>query len=283
MIERAHESVVGAGAGTMASDYREVHGRPGSFIESIWHRDACGDRYVVLPDGQTDLLFRRVAGVWKGHVVGPLSSAMWTPPAHGAVVGVRLALGAARAIVGAPLEEIAGRMLELRDLGIDLDSVLDAPALDAACESREGLASLALAISTRTKTRAPVDWRVREAVEQLEQGIAVHDVAQSVGVTDRHLLRLFRHEVGLSPKRVAALIRLRRSLDARLESGASWASVAARMGYADESHFSRECRHLTGMTPTLVARAMSDSFNVAHVLAPRIAPDEPFASWPDPA
>ena len=281
MSERADDSVVGPDDVTGASEYREVQGPPGSFIESIWHRDACGDRYVVLPDGQTDLLFRRARGVWKGHIVGPSSSAMWTPPAHGAVVGLRLALGAARTVVGAPLEEIAGRMLELRDLNID--GVLDAPMLDAACENREGLATLALAISKRTRSRAPFDRRVRAAVTKLGHGIAVHDVAEAVGVTERHLLRLFRQEVGISPKRLAALFRLRRSLDGRLESGASWASVAARAGYADESHFARECRHLTGMTPTILERAMSDSFNVGHVLAPTLVPDEPISSWADPA
>lgn len=255
------------------SEYREVHARPGAAIESVWHRHARGDRYVVVPDGQTDLLFRRSADGWTGNVVGPLSTAMLTPPAHGGVIGVRLELGAARAIVGAPLAEIAGRMLELRELGID--GVLDAALLDAACESREGLAALAMAISTRAAPRTPVDWRVRRAVKLLEAGSAsVREVASQVGVTERHLLRLFRQEVGISPKRLAALTRLRRALSARSASGVSWASVAAGTGYADESHLSRECRELTGMTPTLLACGMSDSFNLGHVLAPIVRRDE---------
>ncbi|GAS89309.1 helix-turn-helix transcriptional regulator [Mycolicibacterium brisbanense] len=78
-------------------------------------------------------------------------------------------------------------------------------------------------------------------------------VAQAValtGLSPKRLIRLFRTEVGLTPKAYLRVRRLQASL--RLLDGgtARGADVAAILGYFDQAHFAREFREFTAMTPT---------------------------------
>jgi len=71
--------------------------------------------------------------------------------------------------------------------------------------------------------------------------------------------RWFQQEVGAAP---AQYLRQHRfHLGARLlaESEEDLAGVAAAAGYFDQPHFTRECRSLTGLTPTQLREALGRS------------------------
>jgi AraC-like DNA-binding protein len=64
----------------------------------------------------------------------------------------------------------------------------------------------------------------------------------------RQLHRRSRTAFGYGPKTLSRVLRLQRALAVAGE-GASYAEVAARSGYADQPHLTREVRALTGLTP----------------------------------
>ena len=75
-------------------------------------------------------------------------------------------------------------------------------------------------------------------------------VAVELGVSERHLRRLFREAVGMSPKQFARLARFRHALRTAREDGElSWAAVAATAGYYDQAHLISEFRAIAGVTP----------------------------------
>ncbi len=81
--------------------------------------------------------------------------------------------------------------------------------------------------------------------------LSLSDIAESVHVSAFHLARLFKQSLGVSPHQY--LIRLRVN-NARwlLSAGSgerSLAEVAAAVGFADQSHFTRHFKRMTGMTP----------------------------------
>ncbi len=80
-------------------------------------------------------------------------------------------------------------------------------------------------------------------------------LAAELGYSGRHVARVFRAAVGVSPKRYALLVRFDR-LVALLDRGPplDWAERAARLGYADQAHLTREVRRFSGLTPTGLAR-----------------------------
>jgi AraC-like DNA-binding protein len=67
-------------------------------------------------------------------------------------------------------------------------------------------------------------------------------------LSERQLERLLDEHAGLSPKTFARIVRFRRAVVAA-RGGMPLASAAAASGYADQSHFTRDVRDLTGHAP----------------------------------
>lgn len=93
-------------------------------------------------------------------------------------------------------------------------------------------------------------WLLRSGGTRRLDGLAAH-----VALSPRHLTTLFQRELGVSPKRVARLVRFdaacRRLTDAvRLDQVPDLAGMAAASGYYDQSHLDREFRDHLGTSPT---------------------------------
>lgn len=80
-------------------------------------------------------------------------------------------------------------------------------------------------------------------------------LAQSSGVSRRHLAKLFRAEIGTTPKTMARILRFEhaRAL-AHHVPRLGWADLAYEAGYADQAHLAREFRELSGLTPQELLR-----------------------------
>jgi len=72
-------------------------------------------------------------------------------------------------------------------------------------------------------------------------------IAREVGWSERHLGVQFRREIGLRPKVAARVIRFDRAR--HLLPGRARAEVAARCGYADQSHLARDFIAFAGLSP----------------------------------
>jgi AraC-like DNA-binding protein len=77
----------------------------------------------------------------------------------------------------------------------------------------------------------------------------IGDVASEVGWSTRHLADQFTAAVGATPKTVARLLRFSRSVR-MIGRGALPGDAAARCGYADQAHLTREWRRMAGTTPS---------------------------------
>lgn len=73
-------------------------------------------------------------------------------------------------------------------------------------------------------------------------------LARHAGLSQSALERRFRHAVGTSPKKFAALVRLRHVVRLR-RAGASFTQIAHAAGYADQSHFIKDFKRFTGEPP----------------------------------
>lgn len=94
-------------------------------------------------------------------------------------------------------------------------------------------------------------WRL---LERSGGRIGVARLAATVGLTERHLGTLFTREVGRSPKQVALLLRFQRAsttlADQAREGRVDLAGLAARCGYSDQSHLTRDFTRFAGLPPT---------------------------------
>jgi AraC-like DNA-binding protein len=94
----------------------------------------------------------------------------------------------------------------------------------------------------------------------------VSSVAVSLGVSERHLRRVFREAVGMSPKQFARLARFRYALrNAGKDGRPDWASIAAAAGYFDQAHLIAEFHAFAGVTPRTLLGELGASEDAAPV------------------
>jgi AraC-like DNA-binding protein len=164
------------------------------------------------------------------------------------VVMASLHPGTSKAVLGVAADAIAGQVIELDDLwGRDATQrLLD--QLAATRVTSEAAEVLESAIASRAMISGS-NRLVLEAAERLASA-GVNIVATDLGVSERHLRRVFREAVGVSPKDFARLVRFDRALRAAHEDeGESWASIAAAAGYYDQAHLIGEFHSISGVTP----------------------------------
>ncbi len=92
--------------------------------------------------------------------------------------------------------------------------------------------------------------RVRAYVEaHIGDHITLADLSRQAGVSRFHFARQFRLSTGESPMEYLRRVRIQRSLRMLLSREATIAGVAARLGFADQSHFTRIFVRFVGMSP----------------------------------
>ena len=104
----------------------------------------------------------------------------------------------------------------------------------------------------------PLVPRLARLVEQAEEDtslVRAEQLADVAGVSLRTLQRWFASYVGIGPKWVVQRFRLL-DVTAAAHSGedVDWAALAARLGYADQSHLIRAFTQLVGHPPAHYAR-----------------------------
>lgn len=117
----------------------------------------------------------------------------------------------------------------------------------------ESACSGLIASFTEEAPRPNVHWRVRRAMERLEDHLdqppSLEELAVSVGISPSRLRHMFKEQTGLPISRYVLWMRLRAALLHALE-GASMAESAQAAGFSDAPHFTRTCRKMFGLPPT---------------------------------
>jgi AraC-like DNA-binding protein len=164
-------------------------------------------------------------------------------------------------------DELQNQHTALRDLwgsaGDTLrERILAAPTPQAKLQLLE--AELLQRAVRPLQRRAEVDFAIARLTEA-PSDYTIAMLSDRVGLSARRFTRLFTLEVGLTPKVYARIQRFHRVLE-RMQVPATrdWTDVAQDCGYFDQSHLIRECRSMSGFTPTeLAARRMVDTRHVA--------------------
>lgn len=167
-------------------------------------------------------------------------------------IDVNFRPGGVAALFALPLTHLAGRV-------VGLDDAWGPWALRMAEElegipPRKRVPHLERLLLRQLDEGRRVRPAIREAVRRIERSngqVRVGPLAEAVNLSVSQLERGFASDVGLSPKRLARLVRCYDVVQRiRGANDHDWAEIALRGGYADQAHFARELRELTGLSPT---------------------------------
>lgn len=96
--------------------------------------------------------------------------------------------------------------------------------------------------------------RLRDHImAHLDEPIEVATLAGIAGRSPFHFSRVFAEAVGMTPHRYIVHLRLRRAVELMRERRHAAAEIAARTGFADQSHLSRWIRRVHGVAPGDIA------------------------------
>lgn len=224
----------------------------------------------IVPDTHPHLIHHRgVDGTRRTTLVGARSRHVDVTQGERAfTVGIRLRPGSLPSLIG-------GSAWELRDASVDVASLADGRArallerVDSETEPPRVEAAL-LALLAHIGRSVAIDWRASAFMSALSGSAAhrcpVRCATDRLGVSERSLRDACRTTLGLRPKEAHRIVRLHRALGDGL-GGRADASVAARAGYADQSHMIRDHKALLGETPEAFrARARADSSKPARAV-----------------
>lgn len=248
-------------------------------VEAQWmHETPPGPATIhrVVPDPAVSLCFTRTPddtgpGSPRLLLIGPVAHArMFKPDPGSHMTAVRIKLEWCRALLGVTPRDHEDAehpyASAVPSLGGPLEDRLartrtPAEALRVLVEFLRVRAAAAQIARRAAYTPAPM--LVCVGMEMLRKSagqLRLDSLSAPLGVTDRHLRRAIRAETGISPRRFARVRRLHALLrDADDAAKPGWASLAARHGFADQSHLIREMQALVGVTPAqLVAERRAE-------------------------
>jgi AraC-like DNA-binding protein len=243
-----------------------------------WSRRARPDPHAehMLPSGRAQLIFalHETPIGWRAG-----DSKCWTDWSHGIVhgpqssfyiagskpagisVGVSFRPGAAGAVLGTSLEELADRHVELAAIwgsrGVDLHDQLRS-ARDPVQAFRILERNL-LARIYRPLLLHPAVGQALAAPAGSLSPARIADLQRASGYSPKHFINLFRFAVGIKPKHYYRIRRFN-SVVAAMAAGrhSGLGDLAAAMGYSDQAHLTREFREFAGVTPTQYRPAAGD-------------------------
>ena len=233
---------------------RTVPDLVGALGELVATRSQAPARIERLPDATATLLVREaIAGPHELFVVGPLTRALLKVAAPWRLsIQVEIRAGAAQRVLGVPARVLVDRIVRLDELWGARARRLEGELHDArGLDDKLTVLIGALRQRVHAAMELPAATLARRALAMLDRQTGeprIAEIAETLGVSARHLRRVFREAIGISPKELARMRRLRRAIGAA-HGGAAWSIVAAAAGYYDQAHLIGEFRRLVGTTP----------------------------------
>lgn len=238
------------------------------FVESIWYARGTVPyaRERIAPTGSTVAVvvlgdpivetaadgagepFHATRGFILGPHIGPVINA---PTGETFAVGVVTTPVGCEAIFGVSPRTLRGRVA-------DLETVWPAAtglraALCATADPDAMLDRVEAQLHADFDPAVPGIARCARAVAALEADPTrpIANIAAACDISHAHLDREFTRIVGLTPRALARLLKLRRLLAELDPTGPiDWADLAARWGWFDQGHLIRDFKRHTGVTPT---------------------------------
>jgi AraC-like DNA-binding protein len=249
------------------------------FVNCFWHYQSAGLKEVaerIIPDGCVEVIFhlkapvkryttRKVAINPRMNIVGQMTAPYFVSPTGLLeMLGIRFYPHTAHHFFDIPLDEIKDEVLETSAIwGNTVEQLQDAlhlaPNISEAINSLESFLVKKITIDRTDRLLAFV-WN--EIISK-RGNLSVKELCEKTGYSRRSLEMKFQKRIGLSPKVLCRIIRFQQIFRYWSKEDSSLTALAYQVGYADQSHFIRDFKQFTGISPGKYRQekhAISDCF-----------------------
>lgn len=242
-----------------------------AFVECIWAVNGVGDynREVILPNGMIELMVNfgpphRVVAigkrqdwtVYKHFWIAGLQNQPLTVEALDVtnVLGIRFKPGGAHAFIPRSIDGLSNQVIEgdlLLGCAIEAlrNRLEEAPTWPQRVQAAETWLMERLAPNEHDYH---IVQRALCALSQPTAGLPIGALCNDLGLSNKHLITLFKRIVGLPPKTMGRILRFNSVINRVRHSTHQilWAQVAHEFNYYDQAHFIREFQYFCGISPT---------------------------------
>jgi AraC-like DNA-binding protein len=252
------------------------------FIEHFFYYEGYQAEHRMekfLPDGSMDLLidltetpkklFHNEEGTScttfkKSWISGMKTEYILIDASVSSMIGVHFRTGGAYPFFNFPVSELNNITIEMDCLwNTEIHSIRDAILNAANVENKFSI--LEKYFLLKGKEKFEPNPLVSYAIEQLQQSPQVWTIEQltrKVGITQKHLISLFKKYAGLSPKLFARISKFQKVIQlVEKEQKVSWTSLAYECGYYDQAHFIKEFQAFSGINPSSYLADRGDYIN----------------------
>jgi hypothetical protein len=172
---------------------------------------------------------------------------------HTEYFGIRFFPGCMHSFFQVSAKEIANQMIPCEDIwGNRYKSIEYGLRYTDSVDKRIKIANAILLDYLKTCKREPDQWLLTalDIIYQRKGQLSV-EKDFSIGVSSRHLRRIFNHYVGISPKKFSKIVRFQSALR-HIMSNSNNLSKGGYLdfGYFDQPHFIHEFKSFSGVTPS---------------------------------
>lgn len=238
-------------------------------IKCFWSLESSAtpqpEKQTIIPDGCMELIihygdlyqqFRENGSSFvqpRSFVFGQLSNTLEiAPTGHTGIIAARFHPDGFIPLATIPLAAMENRAVPLSELFGEEGDILEKNVLSASTQA-ERVQYVEAFLLARLNKLEVVDRIVKSSIEILlsQAGqVKVEEMAEKLNINRRKLERKFSTKVGLSPKQLSKIIRLQAALK-QLNQNAelSLTELAYQNGYFDQSHFIKDFKAFTGISP----------------------------------
>jgi AraC-like DNA-binding protein len=223
---------------------------------------------TIFPGGHMEVIFNLGEGVWK---LAANETFYTTPPIElwgqitkptavrssgkNRMLGIRFFAHSAAYFFEQDMFELNDQVTNAMDvLGNSVRilhlQLLETPALNKRIELIEHFLLLRLSATERKQDKMSVIGEISKELQSDILSDNIKTIASRYAMSPRYLQRLFLQYTGVTPKLYHKINRFQLSLKLVTKKDTSLTSIAYDCGYFDQSHFIREFKSFTGVTPS---------------------------------
>lgn len=254
------------------------------FIKCFWTMEAAHTdepvKQRIVPDGCMEMIFHYADGYRQyfedgssilqpqSFVFGQITNYIEVAPTGvTGIVAARFLPEGLTPFLDMPVTALANNAVSIGDVFGEKGILLE-QAVMAAADNQQRIKlieAFLLSLLAQPQTIDAITKACVEAIMQSQGQLDVVELADKVKVNRRNMERKFTAAIGMSPKQLSRAVRLQATLKMlEQKKFTSLTSLAYENGYYDQSHFIKDFKEFTGMSPKLF---FAENFRFAALFA----------------